>query len=118
MEFSRDEFKKKYPNIAREMEELGELKESKTEAEGAKKDAPASYQPNVIDFLRRCDTEAQGLEIIEYMLKRGEIDEKYAEKLKSQMSKKGIRSFGAKKEKGYYTKAALQIAEDSSSDTL
>jgi hypothetical protein len=55
----------------------------------------------VIDFLRRCDTEEQGLEIIDYLKKRGEISEKYATELKMQLLRDGIRSFGPKK-RGYF----------------
>ncbi len=106
MRFSRSEFEKKYPNLAKEIE--GEWDEELKEEEPSSKkhenknDKFADYEPNVIDFLRRCETEVQGMEIIEYLRKRGEIDEKYAERLKSQLAENGIRSFGSKREKGYY----------------
>ena len=60
--------------------------------------------PDIISFLRRCDTNEQGIEIIDFMLKRKEITEEYAESLKIQLKTKGIRSFGTKKETGYYEK--------------
>lgn len=63
-----------------------------------------NYNPDVIDFLCRCDTAKQAAEIIDYLEKRGEIDHKYAQKLRTQLKKKGIRSFGAKREEGYYLK--------------
>lgn len=58
--------------------------------------------PDVISFIRRCDTDEQALEIIDYMQKRGEISAEYASQLKSQLREKGVRSFGPKKEPGYY----------------
>jgi hypothetical protein len=60
--------------------------------------------PDVIDFIRRCDTEEQAEEIIAYMEKRGEIEKQYAERLRKQLKDKGVRSFGLKKEENYYLK--------------
>lgn len=60
--------------------------------------------PDIISFLRRCETNEEGMEIIDYMLRRKEISEDYAESLKIQLKTKGIRSFGTKKEIGYYEK--------------
>jgi hypothetical protein len=60
--------------------------------------------PDVIDFIRRCDTEEQAEEIIAYMEKRGEIEKQYAERLRKQLKDKGVRSFGPKKEENYYLK--------------
>jgi hypothetical protein len=60
--------------------------------------------PDVIDFIRRCDTEEQAEEIIGYMEKRGEIEKQYARKLREQLKDKGVRSFGPKKEEDYYLK--------------
>jgi hypothetical protein len=36
------------------------------------------------------------------MEKKGEIDQRYAQKLRTQLKKRGVRSFGAKREEGYY----------------
>jgi len=108
MEIDKGTFKKVFPHLTEEME----AKESK---EGINSTNPGSlagervspkrfddYNPDVIDFLCRCDSEKQAQEIIDYIVKRGEIDEKYAQKLRTQLKKKGVRSFGAKREEGYY----------------
>lgn len=63
-----------------------------------------TYMPDAIDFLRRCDNENQAKEIIDYLEKRGEITPEHARKLRRQLREKGIRSFGTKKEEGYYFK--------------
>jgi hypothetical protein len=62
------------------------------------------YTPGVIDYLRRCDDADQGREIIIYLQQRNEITAEYAKQLLTQLDQKGIRSFGVKKEDGYYLK--------------
>ncbi len=65
-----------------------------------------SYTPDVIDYIRRCDTEQQAKEIIAYLEKRREISRQYAQRLRKQLKEKGVRSFGPKKEEDYYLKKA------------
>ncbi|MFQ6068540.1 MAG: DUF2095 family protein [Candidatus Bathyarchaeia archaeon] len=110
MEISKEHFKKMFPNLAKEMN-MGEQKVTinamRSDEKTAEKTATArrnfsNYDPDVIDFLRRCDNEQQGEEIITYLEKRGEITHHYAQKLRQQLRKKGVRSFGPKKEEGYY----------------
>jgi hypothetical protein len=60
------------------------------------------FNPQAIDFLRRCDTEVQAEEIITYLEKKKEISTEYATELRCQMQKKGVRSFGPKKEDNHY----------------
>lgn len=62
------------------------------------------FNPQAIDFLRRCDTEAQAEEIIAYLEKKGEITKEYAHELRCQLKKDGVRSFGPKKEENHYFK--------------
>ncbi|MBS7615907.1 DUF2095 family protein [Candidatus Bathyarchaeota archaeon] len=99
-----------FPNLARELES-GENKvcmnSVRTDAKAGEKIASKQfthYDPDVIDFIRRCDTEEQAEEIINYMEKRGEITKDYANKLRKQLKDKGVRSFGPKKEENYYLK--------------
>ena len=102
-EYEKREFKKKFPNLSKELEggEKVPVGGTRTSLEEAEKTL-ASHDPTAIDFLRRCNTCDEGLEIIEYLAKRGEIEEEYAASLKSQLLKKGIESFGAKKRPGHY----------------
>lgn len=74
------------------------------EAENALPDKFRHYDPTVVDFIRRCDTQSQAEEIISYLQKRGEITEEYAAELRAQLKKEGLRSFGPKKEEDYYFK--------------
>jgi hypothetical protein len=62
------------------------------------------FNPSAVDFIRRCDTEAQAEEIISFLQKKGEVTCEYAEELRSQLKRDGVRSFGPKKEEYYYFK--------------
>lgn len=110
MEVDKEVFKRMFPNLYREIEE-GKYKVTinsvRTEESYSKE--LNGYDPDVIDFLRRCDTEEQAEEIIEYMRKQGEINGEYAERLQKQLKEKGIRSFGSKKEDDYYFKLAEKM---------
>ena len=110
MEIDKKSFKKMFPNLSEELEG-GESKVSinsvRTDSETAEKslsDKFRNYNPTVVDFIRRCDTEAQAEAIIAYLEKRGELTKEYAEQLRKQLKKEGVRSFGSKKEENYYFK--------------
>ena len=62
------------------------------------------FNPQAVDFIRRCDTEVQAEEIISYLEKRGEINGEYAKELRCQLKRDGVRSFGSKKEEYHYFK--------------
>jgi hypothetical protein len=109
LELDKESLKRAFPNLAKEMGS-GENKMSvnsiRTDKEAGEKHATkgrfVDYEPDAIDFLRRCDTPEQGEEIIAFMEERGEIDKQYARRLQKQLREKGVRSFGAKKENDYY----------------
>jgi hypothetical protein len=109
MGLDRESIKKMFPNLTREMQS-DETKvpvksirtDPKTGEKAANRERFVNYVPDVIDFLRRCETEEQAEEIIAYMEKRCEINEEYAQKLRVQLKQKGVRSFGPKKEENYY----------------
>lgn len=110
MEVSRDRLRKTYPNLSREIDQGAQsvrLDSLRSNIKVGEKKATthkdlANYDPDVIDFLRRCDNQRQAEEIIEYMESRSEISPGYAEKLREQLRKKGVRSFGPKKKQGHY----------------
>ncbi len=66
----------------------------------------SGYNPDIIDFIRRCDTEDEAVEIIRYMEKKLEISKEYATNLIKEIKVKGVRSFGPKKEIDYYSKSS------------
>jgi len=108
--FNKDTFKKLFPNLAKELEASENevaINSVRTDTHAGEKAASKRftyYTPDVIDFIRRCDTERQAEEIIDYMEKKGEIKLQYAKKLRKQLKEKGVRSFGLRKEENYYFK--------------
>jgi hypothetical protein len=62
------------------------------------------FNPSAVDFIRRCDTEAQAEEIIAYLQKKGEITKENAVQMRCQLKRDGVRSFGPKKEEYHYFK--------------
>ena len=99
----KEDFKKKYPKLAKEMEVGYGKSDLQFEVEKPKpKRRFAGYEPSIIDFIRRCTSETQALEIIEYMRVREEITVNDAEKLCKQLEEEGLKSFGRKKNSGYY----------------
>ncbi len=110
MDIDKKRFRKMFPHLAQELE-AGDRRISVTSVrsdpqtgEKASSRKFDDYNPDVIDFLRRCDTEQQAEEIICYLEGRGEISSNYGRKLKKQLKEKGVRSFGSKKEDDYYLK--------------
>lgn len=109
MEPDKESLKKMFPNLTKELqsnENKVPVNSVRTDAQSGEKAAASEkfihYMPDVIDFIRRCDTQEQAEEIISYMEKRGEIEKEHAMRLKEQLRQKGVRSFGPKKEQGYY----------------
>ena len=125
MAIDKKSLKKMFPNLYHELEEG----ESKISIDAVRKDALAAeeaaceecdeeefvsynetpdklrhFNPSAVDFIRRCDTEAQAEEIIAYLHKKGEITDEYAAELRCQLKRDGVRSFGPKKEENHYFK--------------
>ena len=104
--YDKGEFRKKYPNLAKEMSGRGTIRIQavRSDVDEAEKAAYGieGYEPTVVDFLRRCKDDAQALEVIEFMEKRGEIEPSYAKRLRRQLTEHGLRSFGKLKKRGWY----------------
>jgi hypothetical protein len=106
LDLRADEFKKRFPHLAEEFKrsEMALQIDRASSPEKGKSTRLRGFAPEVIDFLRRCDDADQGREIITFLHKRSEITDEYAKQLLAQLEQKGIRSFGEKKEDGYYLK--------------
>jgi hypothetical protein len=110
MEIDKKSFKKMFPSLSDELkgeENKVPIDSVRTDSETAEKtmsDELRHYEPTVIDFLRRCETEEEAEDIINYLEKRGELPKENAAQLKRQLKKEGVRSFGPKKEENYYFK--------------
>jgi hypothetical protein len=110
MDIKKEKLQKMFPNLTQEIEsgncktKISSVRSDVTTGEKAVAKKFVGYTPDVIDFLRRCDKTEQAEEIIDYMEKKKEISCEYATKLRKQLKKKGVRSFGSKKEDDYYLK--------------
>ncbi len=108
MDVDKKRFEKMFPKLASEIEEPEENKSLdllfQIDEDTGKKTAKKfeGYEPDINDFLRRCDTEQQAKEIIEFLERRGEISFEHACELKKQLKEKGVRSFGSKKDESHY----------------
>jgi len=102
-----DDFRDAYPNLAEELEnsEGLEIDGARTDEDEAEK--AATQIPTVTDHLRRCETEEEAVEIIDYFVEKGEIEESHGDELKRQLVQRGLRSFGPKREPGEIAKDGL-----------
>jgi hypothetical protein len=102
--------RKMFPNLTKELENgdakinIDSVRTGTDSVETALADKFLNYNPTVIDFIRRCDTEAQAESIIAFMEARRELDKEHAQQIRHQLRQEGVRSFGPKKEDYYYFK--------------
>ncbi len=110
MKIEKKKFRAMFPHLAEELEGkervtlITSVRSDLQTGEKASSKKFANYMPDVIDFIRRCDNDQQAEEIINYLEKRGEVNRKYARRLRRQLKEKGVRSFGSKKGEDYYSK--------------
>jgi hypothetical protein len=110
VEANRKSFKKMFPHLTKELTDgentvsIDSVRANAEEAEKSQTDKFHDYVPTVVDFLRRCSTEKEANEIIAYLEKRREITKEHAQELRKQLTQKGVRSFGPKKQEDYYFK--------------
>jgi hypothetical protein len=74
------------------------------------------YNPKTIDFIRRCTNKEEAIEILDFLLKREEIEQDEYNKIKNQILKKGglkilIDAHGGFKGPGYYEKKFRTLEE-------
>lgn len=102
-----NELKKIFPHLAQELNgENQTIPISGVRSDSSLMENWRGYSPDVIDFLRRCATIAEGLEVIDFLESQQEITPDYALRLRNQLKNQGIRSFGSKKETDFYLKRA------------
>ncbi|MBA7501888.1 hypothetical protein ES706_00463 [subsurface metagenome] len=103
---TRKEFRRKYPNLTEELGGAGTVKIQavRTSAKEAEKTSHNlhGYEPTAVDFIRRCENDAQALEIINFLEKNGKIEPSYARHLRAQLAERGLQSFGKRRKSGCY----------------
>lgn len=101
------ELKKSYPSLHKELAESnGNQPEDGNNHRKlkAKVDTGRGYDPSIIDFLQRCSTDDEAIEIVDFMEKKGDISRPYANSLRKKIADKGVRSFGPKRVPWHYEK--------------
>jgi len=103
-----DDIKEFFPAIYKELKESEQIlseHEART-SKGTKKIRKfRGYEPGVIDFICRCKTVDEAIEIINFLFERDEISEKEKEELLLQLKEEGLESFGPHRTPGYYERA-------------
>ncbi|MCS7142705.1 MAG: DUF2095 domain-containing protein [Aigarchaeota archaeon] len=99
-----EDFKRVFPNLYRELLESSESDRRSERRGPIEAEELRGYVPRAEDYLRRCSNDSEALEVIDYLTRSGEITLDESEKLKHQLSEKGLRSFGTYKEENYYLK--------------
>jgi len=106
----KERFKKLFPHLAEEMERgrskvhIDQYRTNIGREDRLTNRRWAGYNPDVLDFIRRCDTEEEAEEIIGYLVEREEITAERASELRQQLEVGGLPSFGKKKKSDFYHK--------------
>lgn len=93
-----------FPNLSKEITE-GSTKVVKLDrAIPGSERKYAGFNPEATDFIRRCTTDEEAHQIIDYLEKRGEISNEEADSLREKLEKEGLPAFGEHKEADFYHK--------------
>ncbi|MFW9828736.1 MAG: DUF2095 family protein [Candidatus Thorarchaeota archaeon] len=119
--YNEDEFNKEFPNLIKEIsskKKLLKIDSVRTEKAHISKESNQNsinsmpkelFNPEALDFIRRCTKKEEAIEILDYLLRRNEISHKQFNKYKKLISQEGglerlIEQCGGLKEPGYYMK--------------
>ncbi|PUA31386.1 MAG: hypothetical protein B9J98_06400 [Candidatus Terraquivivens tikiterensis] len=109
IDFEIEEFRRRFPNLYREIVQkkmsirIDAQRDSEERAEEAMNVLRGGL-PGPVDYIRRCDTDEEAIKLVDYLESRGEVTKEEADRLRKQIAEMGVRSFGPKKELGYYSK--------------
>ncbi|MFX1516734.1 MAG: DUF2095 family protein [Promethearchaeota archaeon] len=115
---SIDEIRTKFPTIYAELtnkkmsmriDEVEEETSFHSSQEGKISDPFTNYEPTIFDFLARARTNEEGLEIINFMEKQGQITAETAKELNKKIKTLGIRCFGPERPADYYHRKSEEI---------
>jgi hypothetical protein len=100
VEYDREDFQKSFPHL------IGELNTKKSlsgiEIGGVSYDKMTPEDPNLVDFILRCSTDEEAIDIINFLEKRNEITSAEADRTRKQIKSEGLTSFGPRKISNYY----------------
>ncbi|MHA1745469.1 MAG: DUF2095 family protein [Promethearchaeota archaeon] len=100
VEYDREDFHKSFPHLVEELETKNSL--SGIEIEGVSYNNMEPEDPTLIDFILRCSTVEEVMEILNYLEKRNEITSIEADRTRKQIESEGLASFGPRRASNYY----------------
>ncbi|MCS7117609.1 MAG: DUF2095 family protein [Thaumarchaeota archaeon] len=93
-EWDVDDFEKVFPHLSVELKSRPQMRTSADFLRG--------FMPRPIDYLARCSNDEEAIRVVNYLLDKGELNEREAEELKSRILHEGVRGLVEKREEGYY----------------
>lgn len=106
--WDRRDFKKLFPAILRELEE-SESSQLEEPEPTINEEPLRGFMPGPEDYIKRCTTDEEALNVIAFLKERGEITEEEFEKFRRQICETGVRSFGPLRQEGYYLKTYFRL---------
>ena len=103
-----EEFRKKYPNLAKELLDsepaytLTFKGQDSDLSQNSSVDPLKGFSPSAVDFIRRCKTKEEALEIINFLVEHKDLDSKTANSMRKKLESEGLSAFGTHKNPGYY----------------
>ncbi len=103
-----EEFRKKYSHLAKELEDSPSMLPLRMETDTSTSNANPpddplkGFVPLTSDYIRRCKTNEEALEIINYLEAKDKIDSKTAASLRKKLASEGLLAFGPPKKPGHY----------------
>ncbi|MHA2297555.1 MAG: DUF2095 family protein [Candidatus Hodarchaeales archaeon] len=91
------------------IEEIPRISLEELERRRLDQDPLASYDPDIIDFIRRAKKPEEAVEVIQFLENRGEITSEQAKQYLEQLETRGLDSFGTHKIAGYYYRHAKDL---------
>lgn len=102
-DYDIEEFRRKYPNLARELEGGIGVRSVAELAEGVE----PPFMPTAVDYLRRCRSLEEAFDVLEYLARTGQLSEEDKALLRGELMRGGLESLGPRKEFGYYSERFL-----------
>ena len=100
IDYDLNDFSKTLPNLADELTHVDHP--GSLPLDDIKFDDVVPRKPGVVEFIQRCTTDYEALEIIDFLEKKEEISQELADNYRDRLKKKGLTDFGPHKERGFY----------------
>ena len=100
IDYDLNDFSNTLPNLTSELTK--EDHPGSVPLEDIKFDDISPGDPSAEEFIQRCITVNEALEIIDFLEKKEEISQKMAHDYRDRLEKRGLKDFGPHRERGFY----------------